>query len=75
MTDRLPLRAVFVGAIDDGDEYYVVGNDGVTAIEWGEMPGLHCMLPTVCVLKDGQLHSEHPFVYVRSVYYAEAPQP
>ena len=64
------LRAVSVASTDNGDEFYVVGVGGVTAIEWGEVSGNMAFLDTIRVFKDGKLHSEHPFSNCEGVYFA-----
>jgi hypothetical protein len=69
-----PLKAVHVACNNDGDEYYGIGQGDVTAIEWGELPGLHCMLDTVKVYRSGALHSEHPFHNCLGVYFAQPPE-
>lgn len=69
MTDKLPLVGVSVANTDNGEEYYRVGFDDVTAVEWGTTRGLHCDLPTVRVYRRGKPWSEHPFHNVIGVYY------
>lgn len=66
------LRAIQVFACEGADEYYEVGRNNVTAIEWGSTNGHMAPLATVKVYRDGNLHSEHPFCNVLGVYYAEA---
>ena len=63
------LRAVSVSCTNDGDEYWTVGRDDVTAIEWSSMPGQYIDLPTISVFRNGQLASEHPFANILGVYY------
>ena len=64
-----PLLAVHVCSSDLGDEYHKVGSSDVTAIGWGWTSGSMAALLMVQVFKNGQLHSEHPFINVQSVYY------
>lgn len=68
------LRAVFVNATNDGSEYYEVGRDAVSAVEWGQINGHMARLDTVRVFKAGKLHSEHPFSNCLSVYFADEPE-
>lgn len=70
---NLPLKGVSVFEIEGNSEFYFVGIDGITAVEWHEQPGHMAMLPTIRVYRDGKLHSEHPFHNVLGVYYADAP--
>lgn len=69
---REPLKAVSVCATNDGDEFYEVGKNGVTAVEWGSSNGHMASLATVRVFKDGRPHSEHPFSSVLGVYFKSA---
>ena len=67
------LRAVFVDSNNDGDEYYEVGKNDVTSIEWGWTNGDNAALQTIVVHKGNRMHSEHCFSNVLGVYYAEEP--
>jgi hypothetical protein len=74
--DLRPLAAVYVGPpVKTGGEpeYYRVGEEGVTKLEWGFFPGPHCNLPSVRVYRLGSLFSEHPFGSVLGVYFAQGP--
>lgn len=66
---NLPINAVHVCATDYVNESHKVGDDDVTAIEWGVTNGSMAEIQTVRVFKNGHLHSEHPFPNVLSVYY------
>ena len=66
-----PLRMVNVVDREGCEEFYSVGKDNVTAIEWGTQNGHMAAIPTVRVFKDGKLLSEHPFHNVLGVYFAE----
>lgn len=70
MTNEQPLVALNVSSDNNGEEYYVIGRNGVTAIEWGSTNGHMAALATVRVFKGGVLSSEHPFCNVFGVYYA-----
>jgi hypothetical protein len=70
---REPIKAVHVSSNNDGDEYYEVGRNDVTVIEWDGMNGHMATLDTIKVFNSGQLHSEHPFCNVLGVYYATQP--
>ena len=66
---NLPLIAVQIFCTDDGDEFYKVGFNDVTAIEWNQTNGSMAAIRTIRVFKNNHLHSEHPFPNVLSVYY------
>lgn len=53
----------------DRTEYYHVGDDNVTSIEWHSQPGHMTAIPTIRVFRHGVPHSEHPFHNVLGVYF------
>lgn len=63
------LIAVSVSETNHGSEFYEVGKNNVSSIEWGSTDGHMAALATVRVFKDGALSSEHPFSNVLGVYY------
>ena len=68
-TANLPINAVSVTETETSDEYYKVGHNDVTAIEWGTTNGSLAEIKTIRVFKKGVPFSEHPFPNVLSVYY------
>ena len=68
--EKQALKAVHVSFYQDHDEYYEIGRNGVTSIEWGSINDGHmASLDTVRVFLNGHLHSEHVFSNVLGVYY------
>ena len=66
---RMPLIAVHVASNNDGDEYYCVGTNGVTAIEWSKTNGHHAHLLTVQVHRGDHLSAEFIYANVLGVTY------
>ena len=64
------LKSVCVTDFETGAEVYSIGNNDVTAIEWGEVSGHMSMIDTVRVFKNGVLFSEHPLTSCKGVYFA-----
>lgn len=67
------IFAVQVCTTDDGTEFYGVGFDGCSSVEWGEIPGPNGVLSTVRVFHEGVLTSEHPLSNVTGVYFSDRP--
>ena len=67
------LQSVSVFENENQSEYYEVGKNDVTAIEWGEVCGHMAMIDTVRVFKNGAIYSEHPFTSCLGVCFEKEP--
>lgn len=75
VTERPNPIAVSVASTEAGEEFYLVGRDGVTAMRWGEINGSMAPIATIQVFKGDKLFAEAPFINCESVRYFDERAP